>query len=47
MINAFKDPLTLQRTVVLKPINTKGEEEEADDYGGVFRDIYLHFGQSF
>ena len=47
MINAFKDPSTLQRTVVLKPINTKGEEEEADDYGGVFRDILSAFWAEF
>ena len=47
MIKAFKDPSTLQRTVILKPINAKGDEEEAEDYGGVFRDILSAFWAEF
>ena len=43
MVDAFKNPLLLHGPIQLKPINNKGEVEEADDFGGVFRDILSAF----
>ena len=39
VVTAFKNPNILDQALVTAPINLKGEEEIADDFGGVMRDI--------
>ena len=47
VVTAFKNPNILDQALVAAPINLKGEEEIADDFGGVMRDILSAFWDEF
>ena len=47
IVKEFKDPKIVNDTLKIILVNNRGEEEEGDDFGGVFRDALSRFGQSF
>ena len=47
VVTAFKNPNVLDQTLVIVSINLKGEEEIADDFGSVMRDILSAFWDEF
>ena len=47
VVTAFKNPNILDQVLVIVPINLKGEEEIADDFGGVMCDILSAFWDEF
>ena len=47
MVDAFKNPQALLKVVHLKAVNERGEDEEAEDVGGVFRDLLSAFWTDF
>ena len=47
VVTAFKNPNILDQALVIVLIKLKGEEEIADDFGGVIRDILSAFWNEF
>ncbi len=47
MFKAFKDDSIANKALWLIPVNTNGKREEADDFGGVFRDLLSAFWSAF
>lgn len=47
MIKTFKDSSLLVKEIKIIAINCRGEEEVADDFGGVFRDLLSSFWSEF
>lgn len=47
MVKAFKDDSIANKALWLIPVNTNGKREEADDFGGVFRDLLSAFWSEF
>ena len=43
MVKEFKDPKIVTDTQKMVLVNSRGEEEEDDDFGGVFRDALSSF----
>ena len=47
MVKEFKDPKIVNDTVKIILVNSGGEEEEGDDFGGVFGDVLSSFWVEF
>ena len=47
MVKEFKDPKIVNDTLKIILVNSRGEEEEYDDFGGVFRDALSSFWAEF
>ena len=47
MVKEFKDPKIVNITLKIIRVNSRGEEEEGDDFGGVFRDALSSFWAEF
>ena len=47
MVKEFKDPKIVNDTLKIILVNSRGEKEEGDDFGGVFRDALSSFWAEF